>query len=93
MDTAVGTQATREKQNNFCKTNLTHKIPTLNLGRGSGESSSYAVIWFFSVNTGSVREKGGAGGSISWPWPYAWLLTSGLLASAFLARPLDGSTA
>ena len=96
MDTAVGAQRGREKQNNFCKTNLTHKTPTLNLGRGSGESLSYAVIRiFFFANTGSVHEKGGAGGSIS--WPQAPCLTFDFWASGFwvsgpTSRRLHSST-
>ena len=32
MDTAIGAQRTREKQNNFCKTNLTHKNSNMELG-------------------------------------------------------------
>ena len=71
MDTAVGAQRTREKQNKFCKTNITHKNPTLNLGRGSGESLIYAVIWIcFFANTGSVHEKGGVGAHYLGPKPH-----------------------
>ena len=96
MDTAVGAQRTREKQNNFCKTNITHKNPTLNLGRGSGESLAYAVIWIcFSANARSVNEKGGAGGPISWPrapCPTFNFWASGFWVSGPTSRRLHSST-
>ena len=90
-----GAQDTR-KTKQLCKTNLTHKNPTLNLGRGSGESLAYAVIWIcFSANARSVNGKGVAGGPISWPrapCPTFNFWASGFWVSGPTSRRLHSST-